>query len=401
VFFYIIGRGTMSDDKNPWERKQDGPPDLLNLLKKTFGKKGGGDGGGDGGGAFVMPSFWLWAVIAFIVIIYLLSGIYIVNQAQQAVVLKFGQYAETVGPGPHWLLPLVETDQKVDIQQIRNFQYQSDMLTMDENIVNVSFAVQFRIDNPRDYLFNVVNPGATLQQATASALRQVVGHMKLDPILTTGRGQLRDRVATQLNETIKAYKMGIVINDVRLLQTKPPEAVTAAFDDAIKAREDGVSSVNKGEAYASKVTSEVKGQIAKLDQTAQAYKQEVVLQAQGDVARYDALLKPYLASPAVTRERLYLDTVQDVLSHTNNVIVDSGAHNVLYLPLDQMIKSHLAANLSKLPTPAQNTGVPTGVSQDDINKAKTQIENVIQRGLYGKPRSNYSTTSATAGGYRS
>lgn len=382
----------MSDEKNPWERKSDGPPDLLKLLKNFFGKSTGGDG--SGGGAFEMASFWVWIVVAFVVVIYLLSGIYIVNQAQQAVVLRFGKYVATVDAGPHWLPPFIESERKVDIQQIRNFQYPADMLTMDENIVSISFAVQYRVDNPRAYLFNVVNPSATLRQATASALRQVVGHMKLDPILTTGRGALRDQVAKQLESTVASYKMGISIVDVRLLQTKPPEQVTEAFDDAIKAREDEQSSINKGEAYARKVTSEVKGNIAKLTQSAEAYKQEVVLQAQGNVARYQAVLKPYLASPVVTRERLYLDTVQDVLSHTNNVIVDSGAHNVLYLPLDQMIRSHMAAKLPRLPlvspaSPPANAGAatPAQVPEPDAN--------------YGKPRPSYSMGIRATGGFQS
>jgi membrane protease subunit HflK len=394
----------MADNKNPWERKPDGPPDLFKVLGDFFNKKkpsgddeGGSSGSGDG---FTLSSVWVWAIVALVVLIWALSGIYIVNQAEQSVVLRFGKYVETVGPGPHWLPSLVESEQKVDIQQIRNFQYQSEMLTKDENIVNVSLAVQFRIDNARDFLFNVDNPGASLQQATASALRQMVGQMTLDSILTTGRSELRDNVAKQLNLTVKAYGMGLQVTDVRLLPAKPPEAVTEAFDDAIKAREDEQSSINRGQAYARKVTSEVKGDIAKLQESAQAYKQEVVLQAQGNVARYNAVLVPYLAAPTVTRERLYLDTVQEVLSHTNNVIVDSGAHNVLYLPLDQMIKSHLASMTPKLTGP-QDTSTPGGVSAAQIDKAKTEMENIIKQGAYGKPRPNYSTTNASAGGYHS
>lgn len=387
----------MPDNKNPWERKPDSPPDLLKLLSNFFNKKKPSDGGGSG---FELATMWVWVVVALVALIWALSGIYIVNQAQQAVVLKFGRYAETVGPGPHWLPSLIESEQKVDIQQIRNFQYQSEMLTKDENIVNVSLAVQFRIDDPRAFLFNVVNPGASLQQATASALRQVVGQMSLDSILTTGRSELRDNVAKQLVSTVKAYDMGLEVTDVRLLPAKPPEAVTEAFDDAIKAREDEQSSINKGQAYARKVISEVKGDIAKLEQSAQAYKQEVVLQAQGNVARYNAMLKPYLAAPTVTRERLYLDTVQHVLSHTNNVIVDSGGHNVLYLPLDQMIKSHLTSPASS--TSASSDEAPAGVTPAQVEKAKSEVESIIKQGFYGKPRPSYSMDHVTtAGGDRS
>ncbi len=390
----------MADDKNPWERKPEGPPDLLKLLSNFFNKKKSeGSGGGQHGNGFEMSSVWLWAIIAVIVLIWALSGIYVVNQAQQAVVLKFGKYMQTVGPGPHWLPTFVESEQKVDIEQIRNFQYQSEMLTKDENIVNVSLAVQFRIDNARDFLFNADDPGASLQLATASALRQVVGQMSLDSILTTGRSELRDQVEEQLKSIVSTYNMGLQVTDVRLLPAKPPEAVTDAFDDAIKAREDEQSSINKGQAYSRKVTSEVKGDIAKLQQSAIAYKQEVVLQAQGNVARYDAVLKAYLAAPSVTRERLYLDTVQDVLSHTNNVIVDSGGHNVLYLPLDQMIKSHLVAASPNLPESESTT--PIEVNQVQSNQTKTQNENVMKPGFYGKPRPNYSITQVSAGGYGS
>lgn len=384
----------MSDNKNPWERKPEGPPDLLKLLGNFFKKTGSSNGGG----GIEFAAVWVWVIVALLVVIWALSGIYIVDQAQQAVVLKFGRYVETVGPGPHWLPSLIESEQKVDIQQIRNFQYQSEMLTKDENIVNVSLAVQFRIDDPRAYLFNVVNPGASLQQATASALRQVVGQMSLDFILTTGRSELRDNVAKQLVDTVKSYDMGLQVTDVRLLPAKPPEAVTEAFDDAIKAREDEQSSINKGQAYARKVTSEVKGNIAKLVQSAEAYKQEVVLQAQGNVARYNAMLKPYLAAPTVTRERLYLDTVQQVLSHTNNVIVDSGAHNVLYLPLDQMLKTRLSSAANANVANVSPDDAAASVSPAQVAKAKVQMENIINRGFYGKPRSNYSTANASAGG---
>ena len=192
--------------------------------------------------------------------------------------------------------------------------------------------------------------------------------------------------------------MGLQITDVRLLPAKPPEAVTEAFDDAIKAREDEQSSINKGEAYARKVVSEVKGNIAKLEQSAEAYKQEVVLQAQGNVARYEAMLKPYLAAPEVTRERLYLDTVQNVLSHTNNVIVDSGSHNILYLPLDQLIKSHAGAKAS--PSVTEDSATPN-VSQQDLDKAKSQVETIIKRGFYGGPRPNYSLSTDQLGGSHS
>ncbi len=374
----------MADEKNPWERKPQGPPDLLKLLHDFLNNKKG-DGTKNNG--FNITSSWIWGIVALLVLLWGLSGIYIVDQAQQAVVLRFGRYVETVGAGPHWLPTFIEDATKIDIQQIRNFQYQSEMLTQDENIVSVALAIQYRIDDPREFLFNADDPVSSLQKATASALRQAVGQMTLDSILTTGRAALSDDVAKQLSATVAAYKMGLQVTDVRLLPAKPPEAVTDAFDDAIKAREDEQSFINKGEAYARKVTSEVKGNIAKLQQSAQAYQQQVVLQAQGDVARYNAMLKPYLATPEVTRARMYLGTVQDVLSHTHNVIIDSNDKNVLYLPLDQMLKAQTlipdaASDQTRLPSvvPLKLNNVTPSSQLEDKAQASYSVLNLDKTG---------------------
>lgn len=385
-------------EQNPWQKKPEGPPDLMQLISKFFKQSGSGDSGGEGGSVSMS---WIWWLIGIVFLIWVISGIYIVNQAEQAVVLRFGHYVRTVGPGPHWLPTFIESETKVDIQQIRNFQYQSEMLTQDENIVNVSLAVQYRIDNPRDYLFNVVNPEETLQQATASALRQIVGQMTLDSILTTGRASLRDRVASQLKNTITNYKMGMSITDVRLLPAKPPEAVTEAFDDAIKAREDEQSYINQGEAYARKVISEVQGQAAKLTQSAEAYKQEVVLRAKGDVARYDALLKPYVAAPEVTHDRLYLDAMQQILTDTHNVIVDSGAHNVIYLPLDKTVSKTSQSNQAMQADDEHDNAsgtVSAALSHSPVSPTTlTAALGSAVSSSYGSPRPSYSTQRTSGG----
>lgn len=365
----------MPDEKNPWQRKPQGPPDLLKLLHDFFNTKKGN--GAQSQGGFHITSSWIWAIVALLILLWGLSGIYIVDQAQQAVVLQFGRYVETVGPGPHWLPTFIQDATKIDIQQIRNFQYQSEMLTQDENIVSVALAIQYRIDDPRDFLFNADDPVSSLQKATASTLRQAVGQMTLDSILTTGRAALSDDVAKQLSTMLAAYKMGLQVTDVRLLPAKPPEAVTEAFDDAIKAREDEQSSINKGEAYARKVTSEVKGNIAKLQQSAQAYQQQIVLQAQGDVARYNAMRQPYLATPEVTRMRMYLGTVQDVLSHTRNVIIDSNDKNVLYLPLDQMVKAQMLTP-DTASTPFDQTSLPNVPLKLDNSAQSSRLEDKSQ-----------------------
>ncbi len=336
---------------------QEGPPDLVDLFKKMFSnKKSAGSSSQSEPGDGSKNKHYIVYGIAAVVVIWALFGFFLVAPAQQAVVLRFGKYVTTPGPGVHWIPLMIDSKHKINVQQVSNFSYEAEMLTQDENIVSVSLAVQYRIANPRNYLFNVVDPITTLQQATSSALRQVVGQMTLNSILTTGRQQLRDMVAKQLNQTLEIYKAGLKVTDVTLQPAKPPEAVTAAFDDAIKAREDEQRYINQANAYSRKVLSQVKGQVARLLTAANAYKREVVLHAKGATARYLALLKPYQQAPTVTRERLYLDTVASVLSKTSNVIVDSRVNNLLYLPIDQIMKRQMhKAQKSEASAPTDNS----------------------------------------------
>lgn len=340
-------QGDKEDDM--WRQNADSPPDLIEMLKKMFGfdaRKGGNDTGQDNQSAGKMISI---AAIA-ILILWILIGFFKLEPTEQAVILRFGKYESTVGPGLHWIPRLIDSHYTFNVQQVRYFKYQAEMLTQDENLVSVALSVQYRIDNLKNYLFNTSDPIETLQQATSSALRQVVGHMKLDDILTTGRQALRDKAQQQLLNTLAIYKTGIVIADVALMQARPPEAVTPAFDDAIRAREDEQSYINQAKAYASKVVPIAKGQVARMQQSASAYKKSVVAEARGRTARYLALLKPYKLAPVVTRERLYLDAVSDVLSHTKNIIVDSKASNMLYLPLSQLLQQQVNPPLRALNT---------------------------------------------------
>ena len=329
----MSSNGSHDNGNDPWgKRHTDGPPDLLDLIKKFFTSKTSGSGSGDHSGRY------LSAGLLVLIVFWALSGIFLVSPAQQAVVLRFGKYLGTVGPGPHWIPRFISSERTVNVQQISTFPYQAEMLTKDENIVFVSVAVQFRIGDLENYFFKVINPVGTLQQATSSALRQVVGQMTLDSVLTTGRKELRDAVEKQLTTTLNHYKAGIEITDVTLQPAKPPEAVTHAFDDAIKAREDEQRYINQAEAYARKMESVAKGKLARLKQSAMAYQKEVTLKAEGRTARYLAILKPYKKSPGVTRERLYLDALSNVLSKTTNILVDGGGNNVLYLPLEQILR---------------------------------------------------------------
>ena len=327
------------NDQGPWGRRpQHDPTDIIALLKRLF-KKTNSSGSSNNGNDITINGKLIGIIAGVIFVLWALLGIYIVSPQEEAAVLHFGKYSKTVGEGPHWLPPLINSKTIKNVAQVNTFPFSSEMLTQDENIVSVALAVQYRIENLKDFLYNVSDSTESLQQATSSALRQVVGGMTLDSILTTGREELRDKVNAQLNEILSMYHTGLVVTDVTLQPAKPPEAVTHAFDDAIKAREDEQTYINQAEAYARKVESEAEGKVARLIQDGTAYKEQIVLQSQGDTARYLALLDPYRKAPYVTGERLYLDAISDVLSHTNNVMVDNNKGSpVFYLPLDQLMK---------------------------------------------------------------
>ncbi len=367
-----------SQDKNPWgKRPEQGPPDLLELLKKMFAgskKSSATTGGGDSSDGDLPFGKIIAGIIGLLVIVWVLAGIFVVKPAEQAVVLRFGKYVSTLGAGPHWVPPLIDRRIVINTQEVRPFPFQAEMLTTDENIVSVSVAVQYRIANPSDFLFNTVSPIRSLQQATSSALRQVVGQMTLDDVLTKGRQVLRDRVAAQLNKILAIYKTGLEVTDLTLQPAKPPEEVTAAFDDAIKAREDEQRYINQAEAYVRKVTSIAKGQIARLLQSAKAYQQEVVLRAKGQTARFLAMLQAYKQAPTVTHDRLYFDYMQSVLSKTHNVIMDASHGSLVYLPLNQMLK---ATNQAGSSDSVSNNGaevadVPVVTQEDRVTRPESR-----------------------------
>ena len=373
-------------NRNQWDqskRDKNAPPDLDEALRKLqrkltslFGSKTKGPDDGKSNGKTGMTGkigmIGSGLVIAALFGVWLLSGIYIVDPAEQAVVLRLGKYVDTVGPGPHWIPRLIDSKYVIDVQKVANFSYQSPMLTKDENIVNVEMAVQYQIDNTKDYLFNVVNPQASLQQAAASALRQVVGHTTLDNILTTGREVVRSKVTEQLNKVMQLYRAGIIVTDVTLQPARAPEEVKSAFDDAIKAQEDEQRYINQAEAYARGVEPIAQGQAKRFLQEAAAYKQQVILQAQGNVANFLALLPEYQKAPGVTRERMYLDTVESVLSHTSKILVDSNnSHNMFYLPLPQSLQQ------SSTTLPAVKANLQPNA--EDSNAANTNLNQYPSR----------------------
>lgn len=361
--------------QGPWgKRPQHDPTDLAALFKRLF-KKYASSGSGGSPKISGFSRGLVMFIVAIIIIIWALAGIYLVSPQQEAAVLRFGKYIKTVGEGPHWVARGIEKEIKVNVTQQQTFKYTAKMLTKDENIVSVSLAVQYRVDDPKAYLFNVVNPNLSIQQATSSALRQIVGGMNLDQVITTGRQTLSDEVKSQLIKTLDIYNPGLFVADITLQQAVPPDEVTHAFDDAIKAREDEVTYENQAEAYARKVESEAQGTIARLNQEATAYKQEVVLQAKGTTARYLALLAPYQAAPAVTSERLYLDAVSSVLSQTSNVFVDNGGDSkgtsVFYLPLEQLLKQHAEGmHANAIPQTIDHTMAATNSTVSTTSKSQ-------------------------------
>lgn len=354
--------------KDPWRGShEEGPPDLAHLFKRIFGKLNQPSISGEAAktqiGRFVavgvLIAIALWAA----------AGIFLISPAEQAVVLQFGKYVHTVGPGPHWIPPLFERRYTVNIQRVDSFPYESEMLTQDGNIVHVKIQVQYRITDLKNYLFNVVAPVETLHQAASSSLRQVVGQMNLDPILTTGREELAQRVTDLLQKTLFSYQSGIEVREVTLQSSKPPEAVTVAFDDVIKATEDQKRYINQAEAYAKKRVLTAQGEVSRITQEGDAYRYATVAQATGATAQYLALLRPYQAAPVITRERLYLDTVTEVLKNTQNILVDGGGNNVLYLPLEQMLHQRTAVKVTEPSLTTSNSAGAMPASIDESSES--------------------------------
>lgn len=341
----IQGKG-MSQQDDPWSSgDKKSPPDLdefFGQLGKKFSRRFGQP---DGSGTSVTPSgVPIKLILAILFIVWFLSGFFIIDSAEKSAILRFGRYVETVGPGLHWMPRFIESQYTVNVRHVNNFHYNDLMLTKDENIVSVEMAVQYRTDDPKKFLFNITNPIESLQQATASALRQVIGHTTLDDILTIGREAVRDQVSAQLTEILGLYQAGIKITDVAMQPAKPPEEVTTAFDDAIKAREDEQRYINEARAYEMKVVPRAKGRAARYVQAAEAEKRTLVLRSTGEIAQFLALLPEFQRSPEATKERLYFEMMENVLSNVSKVFLDNpGGHNMVYLPIDQMFKARHGA----------------------------------------------------------
>jgi len=335
------------------------PPDLdeivRNIQNKFSGLFGGGKGGGPGLRLGRLGGIGLGAILIGVLGLWLFSGFYIVKQAENGVVLQFGKFQEVTTPGLNWHYPFpIERVNKVNVQNVfsmevgyrtsertgrgRHVPQEALMLTEDENIVDIEFAVQYRISDAAAYWFNVEQPEVTIAQATESAIREIVGKSTLDYVITDGRVDVANRTQLLLQNILDRYDTGILITTAKMQKAQPPEQVKAAFDDAVKAREDEQRFRNEAEAYANDILPRARGKAARLVQEGEGYKASVIARADGDARRFTQIAREYAKAPDITRERLYLETMEAVLSNSTKVFIDQkGGNNILYLPLDKII----------------------------------------------------------------
>mgnify|MGYP001359637401 CR=1 FL=1 len=344
------GGGKKNDDQRDQRGGRQGPPEVdeafRNLINGIFGKRSGGgsSGGGSraGKGAGLTP---VWIGLGVLFAVWLFNSVYVVDEQEQAVILRLGKYHETVGPGLNIYFPPIDQKFQANVTRERSYSKQGQMLTEDENIIEVPLTVQYRIGNLKDFVLAVDDPEQSLQQATDSAVRHVVGSTSMDQVLTEGREVMAGDVKSRLQSFMDLYGTGIVVTQVNLQSAAAPREVQEAFDDVIRAREDEQREKNQAESYANSVIPEARGQAQRMLEEASGYRDSVVARAKGESDRFSKLVHEYNLAPEVTRQRLYLETMQDVLSNTSKVLVtgDKGQNNLLYLPLDKMVNSGASA----------------------------------------------------------
>jgi len=334
-------RGGRRDD--PWRQPEQGPPDLdeaFNKMKEQFGglfggsRSGSGGSGNDGGISRGATGFLLLLLLA----VWAVAGFYQVDEKERSVILRLGKYHETVGPGLNWNPWLIDQRYTVLVTQEQDYHARGLMLTQDENIVEVPVSVQYKIPDPKAFVLSVRDPITSLHHATDSAIRHVVGSTRSSDVLSEGRQAMASEAGARLQEYLDRYDTGIAITRVNILKAEPPSAVKSAFDDVISAKEDKDRFVNEAEAYANGVVPEARGRAQRILQESIGYRDRVVAEAEGDAKRFDQLYTEYRKAPAVTRERLYLDTMETVMGNVSKVLVDvEGGNNMMYLPLDKLV----------------------------------------------------------------
>ena len=372
--------------KNPWDRggRNEGPPDLDQIVRdwqKRFSSLLGGGGGGRGsrdGGAGASGAM-LVGLIVLVVLGWAATGLYRVDDAERGVVLRFGAYQATTQPGLRWHIPWpIESVEKVNVSQITPFSQQTRMLTADENIVVVDMVVQFQRADPVAYLFNVRDSEGTLRDASESAIREVVGKNKVDFVLLEGRAEIALRTQELIQEALDDYGAGIIVTKVNLQDTNFPSQVEAAVQDAIKAREDRERLAFEAQSYANDILPKARGESARRLQDADAYKSRVIADAEGEASRFEQLLTEYQQAPEVTRERLYIEAIEDVYGNSTKVLLDAaGSGNLLYLPVDKLIQDRVNSGGSVQGSRNVMSGSGSDQSQGGL---RTQRENLRIRG---------------------
>ncbi|CAB5498073.1 HflK protein [Bathymodiolus thermophilus thioautotrophic gill symbiont] len=355
-----------NNKKNPWGGDNQTPPELDEVIRDFKNKFGNIFGGvSSKSGAPIVsktPIFKYLSILALLV--WLGYGFYIIAPAEKGVILRFGAFQEETSQGPHWHLPYpIESLNRINVEAIQDMQIgyrdavrnrrggnvssESLMLTKDENMINAKFAVQYKINDAQKYLFNVANPKLTLRQVVESAIRQVVGKNSMDYILIEGRAAIADSIKEKSQELLDVYAVGLLITTINMQDVQPPEPVQAAFSDAVKAREDKQRLINEAQTYANDILPKSRGRAARMLEEARGYKSKVVSKSEGEAARFKKILTEYQKAPGVTRERLYRETMENVLANTSKVVVDSKANNMMVLPIDKLLDNK-AAHTNKI-----------------------------------------------------
>ncbi|MCB1928124.1 MAG: FtsH protease activity modulator HflK [Rhodocyclaceae bacterium] len=389
--------GNQGNDRDRNEANQ-GPPDLEEIYRdlsrkwrSLIGKKGsGGQGGGDGGGGTSFNFKFFGSGIGVLLVlglaVWAASGFYIVDASQRGVEMRFGRYTETTEPGLRWRMPYpIENHELVNLTSVRTVEIgyrgaarntilnEALMLTDDENIINIQFAVQYILNNPENYLFNTREPDESVIQAAETAMREIVGKSKMDFVLYEGREEIATTAHALMQSILDRYGTGIQISKVTMQNAQPPEQVQAAFDDAVKAGQDLERQRNEGQAYANDVIPKARGTASRLLQEADGYRARVISQAQGDASRFEQVLSEYSKAPTVTRERMYIETMQQVFSNTSKIVVDAQSNsNLLFLPLDKLI-AQSASGRDGGASVVNEPGPPMVVPPDSSRSASTDF----------------------------
>lgn len=375
--------GGNGNNQDPWGsggrggNKNDGPPDLDEALRKLQEKLNGifGGGGGSGSGSGKGGSLGVGGILLLVfglAVVWAGMGFYTVNEQERVVILRLGKYQDTVMPGLRWNPPMIDQRFAINVTQVRSKDHRSLMLTEDENIVEVGLKVQYRVADPKAYVLEVRDPESSLAHATESALRHSVGTSEMHYILTEGRELLASEVQERLQSYMDTYGTGLRISKVNVESTRAPSQVQSAFDDVIKAKEDEQRVKNEAEAYANGIVPEARGRAQRLLEEASAYLAEVTTRAEGEADRFEKLLTEYHKAPVVTRERLYLDAMSAVMANSTKVLMDvEGGNNMMYLPLDQIVKRGGQAG--------GGFGLGSDLDNDSVEQIADEVINRLRR----------------------